>query len=93
MAAEGQSDRIVSDMEVYMKQRCVIKFLHAEKMAPTACQQHLLYVSRDQTVDVSTVRWCVVCFSSGNSDSGSLPLVQVFISVACKLLFIASENA
>ena len=31
MAAEGQSDKMVSDMEVCMKQRCVIEFLHAEK--------------------------------------------------------------
>jgi hypothetical protein len=29
MAAEG-----LSDMEVCMKQRCVIEFLHAEKIAP-----------------------------------------------------------
>ena len=33
MAAEGQSDRMVSDMEVPMKQRCGIEFLHAEKLA------------------------------------------------------------
>ena len=31
MAAEGQSDKMASDMEVRMKQRCVIEFLHAEK--------------------------------------------------------------
>ena len=31
MAAEQQSDRMVSDMEVQMKQRGVTKFLHAEK--------------------------------------------------------------
>ena len=35
MAAEGQSDSIVSDMEVQMKQRCVTEFLRVEKMAPT----------------------------------------------------------
>ena len=46
MAAEGQSDTAVSDMEVGMKKRCVTEFLHAEKMAPNG----------DQTVDVSTVR-------------------------------------
>jgi hypothetical protein len=34
MAVEGQSDKMVSDMEVRMKQRCVIEFLHAEKTAP-----------------------------------------------------------
>jgi len=33
-AAEGQSDKMMSDMEVRMKQRCVIGFLRAEKMAP-----------------------------------------------------------
>jgi len=31
MAAEGQSDKMVSDMEVQMKQSYVIEFLHAEK--------------------------------------------------------------
>jgi len=46
MAAEGQSDTAVSDMEVGMKKRCVTEFLHAEKMAPNG----------DQTVDVSTER-------------------------------------
>lgn len=32
-------------------------------------------------------------FNSGNSDSGSPLLVQMFTSAACKLLFIAGENA
>jgi len=27
MAAEGQSDKMASDMEAHMKQRCVIEFL------------------------------------------------------------------
>ena len=31
MAAEGQSDKMVSNMEVLMKQRYVAKFFHAEK--------------------------------------------------------------
>jgi len=31
MAAEGQSDRMASDMEASMKQRCVTEFLHTEK--------------------------------------------------------------
>ena len=35
VAAEEQSDKMESDMEVHMKQRCVTKFLHLEKMAPT----------------------------------------------------------
>lgn len=37
-------------------------------MAPPDIHQHLLNVHGDQTAaDVSTVRWWVVCFSSGNS--------------------------
>jgi len=34
MAAEGQSDKGVSDIEVWMKQGGVIEFLYAEKIAP-----------------------------------------------------------
>jgi len=34
MAAGGQSDRMVSDVEVCMKQRCVTEFLPAENSAP-----------------------------------------------------------
>jgi len=54
--AEGQSDKMVSDMEMCMKQRCVNEFLLVEKMAPTDIQCHLLNAYRDQTVDVSTVK-------------------------------------
>ena len=53
------------DMEVCMEQRCVIQFLQAEKMAPIDIHQHLLNIYGDQTMDVSTVRWWVVYFSSG----------------------------
>jgi len=35
MAAEGQSDRMASDMEMRMKKRCISEVLHVEKMAPT----------------------------------------------------------
>ena len=55
MAAEGQSDRTVPDVEVSMKRRCAIPFLHTGEMAPIDNQQHLLNVCGDQTVDVSTV--------------------------------------
>ena len=34
MAAEGQSDKMMSDMEVSMKQRCVIELKKKKKMAP-----------------------------------------------------------
>ena len=35
----------------------------------------------------------VVHFSSGDSDSRSPPLVQIFTNAACRLLFITDENA
>ena len=61
MAAEGQSDRLVSDTEVCMEQRCVIEFLHAENMASVDVYRHLLNGYGDQTVDVSTEWWCGWC--------------------------------
>jgi len=33
MAAEGQSDRTTSDMKLRLKLKCVVEFLHAEKLA------------------------------------------------------------
>jgi len=60
MATEGQSDTIVSDMEEHMEQRCIIEFLHVEKMATIATQWHLLNIFGDQTVDVSAVRQWVL---------------------------------
>jgi len=72
MTAEGQSDKMVSDMEVCMKQRCVIEFLHAEKIAPNDIHRRLLNVYGDQT-DVSTVRRRVARFSSGDSDVKDKP--------------------
>ena len=44
-------------------------------------------------MDVSTVRQWVVHFSKCDSNSGSPPLVQAFMGMACRLLFIADENA
>ena len=77
MAAEGQSDKRVSDMEMHMKQRCVIEFLPEEKMAHSDIHRCLLNVYGDQNVDVSTVRWWVVHFSSGDNDSRSPLLMQI----------------
>ena len=34
----------------------------------------------------------MVCFSTGDSNSGSTPLVQIFTRVVCRLLFMAGEN-
>ena len=57
MAAERQSDTMASDMEVRIKQRCVMEFLHTEKIELIDIHEHLLNVYGDQTMNVSTVRW------------------------------------
>jgi len=57
VAAEGSSEKMVSDIEEHMKQRCLFEFIHEEKIAPTDI--HLLNVYGDQTVKLSVVRWCV----------------------------------
>ena len=67
MAAEEQSDKTASDMEVHVKQMCVTAFPPMEKIPPTDIHRCFLDVYRDQTVDVSTVKQWVVDFSSGNS--------------------------
>ena len=72
MTDDWQCDKTASDMGVRMKQRCVIKFLHAVKIAPSNIRQRLLNVYRDQTVDVSTV-WWVARFSSSDSDVKDKP--------------------
>ena len=69
MAAEGQCDKMASDMEVCLKQRGGTEFLHVEKMAPTDIHRRLLYIYGDQAVDVSSERQWVVCFSSVGRDS------------------------
>ena len=54
MAAEGNNDRMVSDMEVCMKQMGVIQFLPVEKkMVPAGIHWWLLNVDGDQSVDVA----------------------------------------
>jgi len=47
MAAEEQSDKMASDMEAHMKERCIIKFLHAEQIAPVDIHQCLLNIYGD----------------------------------------------
>ncbi|XP_065596385.1 high mobility group protein HMG-I/HMG-Y isoform X2 [Cyrtonyx montezumae] len=71
MAAEGHSDKMASDIEVRMKQWCVIEFLHAEKIEPIDIHRRLLNVYGDQTVDVSTVRRWVP--QGRMSDAGAKP--------------------
>jgi len=89
--SRGQSEKMASDTEVCMQQRCGTELLHAEKVAPTDIYWCLLNIYGKQRVDESTVRQWVVCFSSGNN--GSPQLVQIFTSVLSRLLFITGENA
>jgi len=67
IAADGQSDKMASVVEVHMVQRYDIEFLHAETMEPIDIYWHLLNVYEDQTVDGSTVRWWVMHFSSNDA--------------------------
>jgi len=90
MAAEGQYDRMASDMEVWMKQRCGAKFLNAVKMALIDIHGHLVNVYGNQGVDMSTVRWWVVPFSSG--DRGSPSLMQSF-EPGMQALSVTGRNA
>ena len=88
MAAEGQSDKMAPDVGVCTKQRRGIEFLHAEKVAPIDNGQCFLNSYGDQTVDVSTARCWVVCFSSVNSDmkfkprSGHALLLPVSVQIS-----------
>ena len=66
MAPEGQHDKMASDVEVHLKQRCGTEFLCVEKISPTYVHQHLLNFYGAQTLDVSTVRQWVVHLSSGD---------------------------
>ena len=79
-------------MEVCMKQRWVIKFLRAEKIAPIDIHQHTLNVYGDQTVDVNTARWWMESFSDGDNNNGSPQLVQTFTGTVCSLFFINNKN-
>jgi len=68
-----------------------MEFLHTEEVVPIGIHQCLVNIYGDQTVDVSTVRWWVACFSS--SKSRSPPLVQISVSAAYRLLFIGGDYA
>ena len=67
MAAERQSDRMVSDMEVHIKKKCGTEFLHTEKIALINIHGHLPNVFEDRMVDMSAVRLHGL-LRGGNSD-------------------------
>ena len=93
MAAERQSDTTAPDVEVHIKGKYLNELLNGEKIALIDIYWHLLNIYGDQTVNVSTVRWTVVRFCSSDSNSGSPLLAQIFMSVSCRLFFIAGRSA
>ena len=80
------------DMEVCMKQRGGTEFLHAEKIVPTDIHHCLLNTDGDQSVDVSTVRQWVMCFSSGNRDMKDTEIHDCLPQLTALLLYLFKEN-
>jgi len=68
MAVQGQSDKIVSDVEGVPLNSSTWK-----KMAPNDIHHQLLNMYGDQTVDDSTVRWWMVHFCRVDSDMKDKP--------------------
>jgi len=68
--------KMAHDVEVCMKKSYGIKFLHAKKMSHSDIHWCLLNISGDQIVDVSTVRWLLVCFKWNSS--GNIELWRLF---------------
>jgi hypothetical protein len=66
--SRGEVCKMASDMIVRTKERYVIEFLHAGKIALVDIYRRLLKVYGDKTVDVSTVRKRVMLFCSGDND-------------------------
>lgn len=62
-----------------------------DKMAPTDIHEHLLNIDGDKSMDGSTARQWLVSFYNG--DSGSPPLLQIFMSIAYMFLLITDKNA
>ena len=77
MTAEGHND--ISHRSTYEAK--IVGYFRAEKIALIDIHYGLLNIYGDQTVDVSTTRWWVVRFSSGDSNSGSPPLAQSCLRV------------
>jgi len=63
-----------------------------KRISHTDVHSHFQNACRGQIVSVSTVMQQVVHFSNDKSNRSPL-LVQIFMSVACRLLFIIGKNA
>ena len=71
-----------------IRQKCVTKFFHMEKMASSDAHWHLeLFWRPNSGCEHSEA----VSFNS--CDSRSPLLVQIFTAATCRLLFIANKNA
>jgi len=76
---------MVSGMKVYMNQRCVIEFLHAEVTAPTDIHRCLWNVYGDQSVDVGTIGWRMMKYC----EIGLFPLVLFLFTVQRCIAIVA----
>jgi transposase len=61
------------DIEVRLKQRCVIEFLNGQYIAPIELHQLLKNFYGEQTVDISTVRHWIRCVSDVGSGLKDMP--------------------
>jgi len=81
MAAEEQSDRMASDMEAHMEQRCVTEILHVENMAPIDTCWTFMEIKQGMWAQWGAGGG----FSNTDSNGGSTLLVQIIKNVAYKL--------
>ena len=80
-----------------MEQRGGTEFLRVEKMVPIETDRRSLSAYGALSAAAGTVRWWVLCFSGGGDnnvkDKTLWMAMQIFMSTACRILFIAGENA
>lgn len=86
IAAESLSSKMMSDMKVHIKQRCVLWIFPCRKIGIHLC---LLTIYGDQTMGVSIVKKCVFC--SGDNNACDKPCSKCGMST-CWILFIVEEN-
>jgi len=96
MAAEGQLEKMVSDMGVFMKQKCVTEFLHTEKNGThwhsSMLAEHL-WRSNSKYEHSEAVGGVLQQLWQWYKDKATLQIVlHIFTSVACRLFFTAVEN-
>ena len=92
-----RADKMASEVEVWMEQRCATELLHEEKNCThQQIQQEFLNVCGDQPVDASTVRWsvCISVVATVMWKASHVPdSHEDSMWMACRLLSIAGENA